>query len=204
MAEVGFVERTLSAYPGKISAVISLSHAENCRRKQIVDYSLKEFDGVKKDLLDNPMVTAIFIDGIDGCTQWKKYAEIVSWAKSNNLSIGVCDYGAESKEINEALSGNTVDFVRVYAHLKDLKDKGHIEKLKKNLAKVRASGIRYEFCLGIDNSIEDVAAIKDIYQLFSPCSNFVVQSDEELDIHTKEKIAELTKDIQNLILRLWY
>lgn len=203
MAEVGFVERTLSAYPGRISAVISLPHAENCRRKHISGYSTKEFESVKKDLLDNPMVTAIFIDGMDSCNQWKKYAEIVSWAKSNKLSIGIGDHGSEHSEISSAISSNNVDFVRICTHLKDMKEKEHVEKLKKNLAKVRASGIKYEFCLEIDSNVESIAAIKDAYNLFSPCSNFVVQSSHKLNTDRKEELVNFAREAQNIILRLW-
>jgi hypothetical protein len=203
MVDVNLVERTLSAYPGRISSVISLPRSKGCEKCSRFGYETKDLENIKNDLLENPMVTAIFIDEIGLCNSWKNYAEIVKWAKNNNLSVGVGTCGVSIEEVENVISSNSVEFIRIFIRAKDVKDREHIEKVKKSIGRVRASGIKYEICLGVDGDM-DIGLIKNMYHDFSPCSNFVVEAMHKLDYKQKENIIGLASDNSNIILRLWH
>lgn len=184
MVGEGFIERSLNAYPGKISAIISEDN------KHVV----------KEGLLENPMVTAIYITDD---SSWNNYSDIANWAKTNNLSVGLGIYGNKFHEIGSAISSNSVDFVRVCMNVKKINDKSYTESLKKSLAKARANGLKYEVCIETDGSSKDVSLLGYIYKTFSPCENFVVQANKKMGLEEKERLMQATEDLNNVILRVW-
>ena len=106
------------------------------------------------------------------------------------------------EDIDGALSSNSVDFVRIFMNARQHKDPEHIEHIKTAHARVRASDVKYEFCIEINKDTE-LEVVKNVYNSLAPCKNFVDQCNFDLDHPEGKKILNFVRDTKNTLLRAW-
>ena len=145
---------------------------------------------LKSSLLqDNPMLTALFLQG----SEWENLCELADWGKKCGLSIGISADRLSPEEIKKAADSGNVDFVRL--------ELGKNTEFRKKAGIVRSLGVRHEF---LCKDAKDEAEAEKKYKSVSPCDCFVLEASHNSNSKTRESLMNLAHKYKSIILRFVY
>jgi hypothetical protein len=196
------IERSLNGYPGRISTILKPDGVKKCKFCGCGAVTPNiDFELIKKNLLeDNPMVTAIMLEGCEFLNNKDLLTEIASWSKNNNVKVGLNQCGTNSGDLKHALKNELLDFVRIELDVSDWHK--YVDLLKKSVGLIRASGVDYEFCVNLSKKQFKIAELEKIYKMVSPCRVFAICG-QGLKSSESEELFNFAQKNKNVILRLW-
>lgn len=216
----GFEKLTLLDYPENIACIIFTRgcnlRCPFCHNSSLLEFENKDSKFSEKEIFDylekrKKILDGVCITGGEPLLQLD-IKEFIKKIKNLNLKVKLDTNGTNYLKLKELIEENLVDYVAM--DIKNVYDKYpittgvknlDIENIKKSIAMLKKSKIKYEFRTTIVKNFHTFEDIENLCKLIGKDSNYYIQNfinsdnvlEKNLESFSSEELEDLKKFIEN-------